>query len=231
MQIHKNEITVYRNETFTMNKVIKNRDDSPYIVSSKLNNPYFLITVSDSIYKQDNRYVHNKWLSLANELRFEITRPVNIKELGYSSFSGMRLPAGFEGDTDASYANVAIFTDGKSYKYWSYDDNAWKDYSLKINTVYSSEVTSRWSEGTHYYGILLVDGPSTENYLKITCEQLGLDNTVSIPEMFNSIQNLRPDLVSHIEEPGRPIIKFNEVREILEPTKLYVKSNLKGGMI
>jgi hypothetical protein len=49
--------------------------------------------------------------------------------------------------------------------------------------------------------------------------------------MFNSIQEVRPDLVAHIEEPGRPIIRFNEVRQILEPTKLYVKSNLKGGMI
>lgn len=230
MQIHNNEITVYRNETFSMNKIIQNRDGSPYIVSSKLNNPYFLITVSDSVYKQINRYAHNKWLNLRNELRFEITRPVNIKELGYSSFDGMRVPAGFEGD-NVSYANVAVFTDGISYKYWSYGDDAWKDYSLKINTVYSSEVTSRWPEGTLHYGILLVDGPLTEDYLKVTCEQLNLDATVSPGEMFNSIQNVRPDLVAHIEEPGRPIIKFNEVRQILEPTKLYVKSNLKGGMI
>ena len=229
MQVHNNEITVYRNESFTMNKVIKNRDGSPYIISNELNNPYFLITVSSSLYQEEGRYVYNKWLNLKDHLRFRITRPVNINELGYDSFGNMTVPHGFEGDLSMHYANVAVFTDGVDYKYWSHNHVGWKDYSCKINTAYSSGVTSKWPEQTNYYGILLVSGESLEDYLRVEIERIsGPIGTVE--EMYEYLKNVQPESVSHIPDSSRPII-ISEVREILEPTKLYVKSNMKGAMI
>ena len=39
MKVFNNEITIHRGETFSMDKVIQNKDGSPYIVSNRLVNP------------------------------------------------------------------------------------------------------------------------------------------------------------------------------------------------
>ena len=43
MQVLRNELKVYRGENFTIDKLLKNRDGSPYIISNELQNPYWLI--------------------------------------------------------------------------------------------------------------------------------------------------------------------------------------------
>lgn len=89
-----NELIVHRNEAFTIDKTIQNKDGSPYIISSELNNPYFLITVSNTRYVVENRYIYSKWLNLENFPRFRNTNAVNLK----------------------------IFKNGSSSKYNSFDD-------------------------------------------------------------------------------------------------------------
>lgn len=235
MKVHRNEIIVYRNETFTMNKDIQNRDGSPYIISSRLTNPYFLITVSNSRYGQNNRYVHNKWLNLKDTPRFEITRPVNLSEIGYDEFED--LPAGYEGDETLGYANKAVFTDGTNYKYWKYNtatpdlyDGEWVDYKCTIHTSYSSQITSQWSEQTYQYGILLVSGESTIDNLNAIATSLRIDNSDDQIKLYETLFDIDPTLVAHIKSPDRPIVEFDEVRSILPPTKLFVQSNMKGMM-
>ena len=41
MRVYNNEIQISRNESFTIDKMIKLKDGSPYIVSNQLHNPYF----------------------------------------------------------------------------------------------------------------------------------------------------------------------------------------------
>ena len=85
MKTLNNEITVHREETFTMEKIVQNKDGSPYIISNKLNNPYWLLSISTTRYEQENRYVKNYWLSLKDHPRFTNTRAVNLKSLKYSA--------------------------------------------------------------------------------------------------------------------------------------------------
>ena len=61
MTLKGNEMTVQRGETFTIDRLIVNRDGSPFIISSKYKNPYILLTVASTKYNQNNRYVANWW--------------------------------------------------------------------------------------------------------------------------------------------------------------------------
>ena len=61
MKLNGREVVVHTGETFGLNFEFKNRDGSPYIISSSLNNPYFLLSISNTKFKQDERYLVNHW--------------------------------------------------------------------------------------------------------------------------------------------------------------------------
>ena len=48
MRLKGNEMMVHRGETFTIDRVVVNRDGSPFIVSSEYDNPHILISVSST---------------------------------------------------------------------------------------------------------------------------------------------------------------------------------------
>lgn len=201
MKVFKNELYISAGETFTLQKQIKNKDGSPYIISNKLNNPYWLITVTDTLYDYPNRYVYNKWLKLKNSLRFYKTKPVDLKSLGYQEWSN--LPAGYEGDESAGYADIAVFyleVNGiKEYKYWKYDNTSvgdysghWEKYDCELVTTYQNRITKDWVAQNYYYSISLVSGNETST--------------------------------------GKsPLQNIDLMYPILQPTKIYVRSNLRGG--
>ena len=255
MKIHNNELTVYRNETWTLSKKVINRDGSPYIISSELNNPYFLVTVASGRYEQTDRYIYNKWLNLKNFERFLFTQPVDISNVPifdettleivdyahYRSFNDMPLPAGYQGDKSLGYANIAIFAEKVSpsvthYKFWEYINNIeddysgrWVDYDCPIVTTFSKEVTSAWIEQNYYYSILLVDGVSTLEYLLETAQRFNIDTTgLDINQLYNVIKELDSSLVENVKDLNKPLIDTTGVHVILPPTKLSVQSVLEG---
>ena len=149
MKTFNNELVVHRGETFSIDKIVQNKDGSPYIVSSELNNPYWLLSVSTTRYEQANRYVKNYWLDLANALKFKLTQAFDLKSLmngsnpnvsGYgpiyangfdditerSSISGAQYVAGgYIGDKMVylDYDDCVFFVENedgeRTYKYWS----------------------------------------------------------------------------------------------------------------
>lgn len=239
MQVHNNVITVTRGETFTVSKIIKNRDYSPYIVSSKLANPYWLLTVTSSRYNQANRYVLNKWLNLVNFPRFEITKAQPIES--DLTFETAQLPAGYEGDETSGYANIAVFyrevLGEREYKYWVYDNTdegdysgRWEDYECKLSTLFQSQITSKWSEQTYLYSIYLVSGNSLKEYLTSACEKLNIEMIDDISYMYEQIKLVDETYLEGISDLNKPLISIDATYTILEPTTLNVKSNAKGVM-
>ena len=145
MQVRNNEITVQRGESWTMSKKIRNKDGSPFIVSSELANPYWLVTIASVRYEQKDRYILNKWLELSNCPRFKYTQPIELAKYGLK-FSDNTLPFidldedgdnnDFTGDETSGYSNIAIFYEKDfngviSYKYWEYINNIEGDYDAE----------------------------------------------------------------------------------------------------
>lgn len=201
MKTYNNELIVYRGEVFTIDKYLVNKDGSPFIISSKLSNPYFLLTVGSDLYKPE--YVYNKWLEIASPLsqsndvqkiaRFDSTVPVEV-QLGEDGEWPHTLP---KNTTSASAVYYIVNDDGsKTYKYAIIDKQLptgstvdhWEDYSCRLSTVFDHNITKDWNEQNYYWGIRLVSGP------------------------------LSP------KGSEKPISTFNTVQPILEPTKLTVLS-------
>lgn len=91
MKIHGNEITVHRGETFTIDFSFVNKDDSPYVVSNRVDNPYILIAVTDSKFMVADRYIKNYWLNLSNWHKFYYTRVLDIRSFMSESEDGTQL--------------------------------------------------------------------------------------------------------------------------------------------
>lgn len=184
MRTYNNELSVTRGETFTMDFVVKNPDGSPYIVSSSLGKPFWLITVANTRYTQENRYVLNTWMPVEC-LRFKSTVAVKI-----STFEGNTHPDFEYGDAD-TYDNSAVYTDGVSYKYWKYNQpvdaaksGTWVDYiAPRIIVPYDVEDTSKWTEQEYLYSIALIDGePASNEYNAVM--------PILIPTRLNVTTNL-----------------------------------------
>jgi hypothetical protein len=221
MRVFNHELTVRRNETFTLDKIIQNRDGSPYIITSEMQNPYFVITVSSTLYPTDDGYVYHAWLPYGGP-RFHTTVPINIGD--FTNKIGDKLyPNGFEtlpgllsgyinGKSITFEPDDALFyyedaSGNRTYKYPyyefdgkdSYTFKEWRDYECRIIHKFLQQYTRDWIEHSYYYNIELVDGSKEE-----------------VPE-------------GEVLD-GRPLTSISEVIPILEPTKMSVLSNLKGGM-
>jgi hypothetical protein len=81
METNRNNIKSHVGETFTIDKVVRNRDGSPYIINNELQNPYILLTVSDNEYGQFNGFYRNYWLRLRDYPRFTLTQPLHYSKI------------------------------------------------------------------------------------------------------------------------------------------------------
>ena len=203
MRSSDNELVVYRNETFTIDRTLLNRDGTPFIVG-KLINPYLMITVTDSKFASSERYKVNYFLPLSGVLPlFEFTNVIPLEEIlnangeqQYFSFPDAH-PSGYYNGNDVIFEEGdAVFSlidsNGKiSYKYR--ENKVWKDYTFRFAFTFDSVETRNWTEKTYYYAIQLVSGFYTGD----------ADN---------------------------PIKNVDYVFPLLKPTKISVLSNLEGRM-
>lgn len=215
-----NELRIFRNESFTIDKIIRYSNGFPFVISNKLSNPYILLSITNSRYNQEGKYIYNKWLDLSDYPKFNSTTAVNIAsfkeniddtEPKYTSFDDITTTEngyvvyGYVGDYTSPIglkADECIFfisNNGENeYKYAIVDEEnneiTWKEYKFEICTSFSQELTNTWNEQSYYYSITLVDGEK------------------------NSDDN-------------KPLASFNVYQPILKPTKLSVISDTQGGTI
>ena len=157
MTLNGQEMTIHRGETFTIDRLIVNRDNSPFIVSSEYKNPYILITVASAKYSQENRYLVNWWLNLENLPRFTNTV---VKEI--SSVNNMNE---FAEDEPLEF----VYHDKKTGKYqylkeYSVGETAmFEDYEFRIIHSFPHNITKDWVEQTYFYSIRLVAGQKLDD--------------------------------------------------------------------
>lgn len=82
MRVYNHEIVIRRGEAFTIDKTIQNRDGSPYILP-KMPKPCFVVTVSNSLYPNENSIVYRNFIDVSSMPMFVDTRPVNVLDFTY----------------------------------------------------------------------------------------------------------------------------------------------------
>ena len=220
MKTFNNELVIHRGETFSMDKVVQNKDGSPYIVSNKLKNPYVLVAVSTTRYDQNKRYLLNQWLPLSDKARFSITDPIDLTSFKtdvngtvskYTSFDdvNIRKPvlgsggkdcivSGYIGDRFVfyDYDDCVLYLENeqgiKEYRYWNLEQEGLLKYEFRITCPFTQDITSQWVEQSYVYSMTLMSG--------------------ELPASG---------------EP--PFANIDTVQPLLIPTKLSVLSSINGG--
>lgn len=250
MKTLNNILVVHRNETFTLDKIVQNRDGSPYIVSAALENPYWLLTVSSTRYDQKDRYIQNWWLDLSDYPRFVITNPIDLKSFkvsdeadaasAFSSFSDVTSLSSFVGkylngqQITEMEANDFVYyleddNNNKEYKYWSTNTNGWQKYECRIVKLFPQEITRQWVEQTYVYSITLMSGTSMLDYLKLLCTRNNIqyNDNATVDELYNALLNSGYEFYEDFDISS-PITSFTIVKPILVPTELRVMSDIEG---
>lgn len=254
MKTLNNELFVTRNETFTMDKTIENKDGSPYIISKELKNPYFLITISDSKYEQNKRYLYNKWLNLSNFPRFKNTIPIDLTsikssengETKYNSFEqhkeeyvvtedNLVISGWIKDKFISSYIYDDVFfveKDGiKIYKYWCPIENDWKIYKCRFTTTFSQNITKNWTGQNYIYSITLVSGITNKEYLIEECIKNNIDYDVdyTVKHLYDLLLKYNIKLIDTFDI-DKALANYDVVYPILLPTKITVSSDIRGGL-
>jgi hypothetical protein len=214
MRIFKQELSVFRGEDFCIDKVLKNPDGTPFVLSRSLPYPYILISVTDTLYQQEERYIKNYWLSLIDYPSFDNVEILNLRDLKqymdepeqlYHSFAEMSADLEDYGvmgyykgklikitlDASRRERSFVYYNEGEGYKYY---DKGWKNYEFRFIKRFSTEDTKEWNAQNYLYSIQLVAGNPIEH---------------------------------SSEEP----IDITYARPILKPTKIMVKEFSQGGLL
>ena len=246
MQMYKNELVIYRGEAFTLDYAIQFANGAPFIISNELNNPYFLLSISNTAFSQNSREVRNYWLSLENYKKFTLTEPLDLQSLKVSATSNESVYKSFNDIT--SFPITGVYLNGKlvssisenhavfynslepgKYKYWSEDK--WVDYECRVVCPFVSGDTKTWSAQKYYYTIQLVTGIDMREYLVTQYSELHPESYQQIGDLDNIelYNSLKKDVVFPEDfDVTQPLAITSDSIPILSPTSIKVISYMQG---
>lgn len=116
-----NELIVQRGETFAMSKTVVNKNGTPFVIPSGLQNPYIRVTVSTTEYDQTQRYVKNYWLDAGVFDRFDSSVPFDLSKLSDDPDTFDQKYFSFDEITPEASRNSATYQGTEEgYSYYSY---------------------------------------------------------------------------------------------------------------
>lgn len=213
MRIYADRIQVERGEAWTYDVYFQNRDGSPYIVSSEMQNPQILVTVASSKYTQNGRYIANFWNDVAQAYpRFYSTEPTVIVDTSATSINNLQSPAKYgvtlpTDKTSVTYENFSVYAwtdnDGEThYLQWlgSAVSGEYVEYSFHFVQHFPTDITNDWIEQSYVFGIKLLGGVENPDY---------------------DPNNLE----------SRPLLTAEGVQVLVAPMQLIVTSNIAGSIL
>lgn len=171
MRWYGKEITVARGEAFSLTCKITNEDGTPYMISSALQNPTFLLTVANTLYQSDDkRYVLKCWTPLVtNEQGTEYVNGYVFDELVPREVHDLDIENNDNIDPSKKLLyklTQTYISGGNTYEpdYYIYVDSSWKKYETIFMQNFPSIVTKEWYSKNFYYELRLVAGEFTDEF-------------------------------------------------------------------
>lgn len=188
MTLKGNEMVVHRGETFTIDRLVQNRDGSPFIISSKYKNPYLLLTVTSAKYSQENRYLANWWLSLKDMPRFPNTIVKDVTNLNHMSQ--------YMDDSPMEYVYHDLSTGEYKYmKEYNVGEVAiFEPYECRILHHFTHDITKNWVEQSYSYSIRLVDGEKLDAYSNRPIDRFDVVQDILVPTKLTVLSDLNGGL-------------------------------------
>lgn len=199
MRVFGNDITVQRGEQFALDFFFTNKDGSPFLVSSEMTYPYYLISVVSNVFDTGNVYEYNVWCDLRNTYRFYNTTAVS-KDGAVNSWTE---PSDFDdykqtGIDGYTYYTGCIFYSTVEDKYYMYKYNGTQYTYVDVSTMninrlvteFSTEVTSKWNGQNYIYAINLVETESA------------VSTSTDSPVIISSIPIVNKGIITVLEKTG-----------------------------
>lgn len=249
MRVLKNEIYIQRGEIFSLDFAVRNAKGDPFVVFEKWENPHLLITITPSLYEQNNRADELYWLDIGKVWKENADKSMNLEPLHrfistealyLSMFDTNEAVNNYKLNRDPAsdlYIGKYLFyvdekADGKrTYKYFSgFDENGlavWADYDFRIVKTFD---TKDWQNPTYLYDIKVVSGESVVEYISRITEDtrpVGQLSGEDVLALLDTIEDeaVRDELRGYFLE-GAPLMPNYRVENvILEPTTIRVGTN------
>ena len=228
-----NVIQIYRGESFTIDKLICNKDGSPYIISNKFVNPYFLLSISNSVYNQNNREIRNYWIPLSNFPKFNITQCLEASRIQNFDINSTVFPEDLYLDGDVTKTldvDDAVIHYDERYVYFSEKLNKWIDYECPLSITFLTEDTSTWEAENYLYSIQLVSGIKNEDWLINLAKNHALNSTLTKDEIYIELLNIGYKFPEDYDV-NQPLGFIYASYPILNPKELKVINYMQGGVI
>lgn len=146
------ELYCTRGETFSLDCLVVNKDDTPYRISSALENAFLVLTVTSNKFSQKNRYVANFWINLSDFPKVDDMTILNVDSLPV-------------GDDLITNRVLHLSTDNK---YYIYDEVKLKyiEYVFRFIHTFDTNITKEWLDKTYTYDLKLISGVLKESYIE-----------------------------------------------------------------
>lgn len=140
-----------RGEVFTMTRGVEDSNGVPFVILKAWTNPYILISVSSTLYRQAGAWSKNYWLSLEGYPTFDCVTPYYIEDLDAEPQEDDRLYYTMDSDGEKAY-----------YRY-DRDATEYKPYRFRFSKVFTNKDTREWVESQYSYQIRVVSGDKAED--------------------------------------------------------------------
>lgn len=186
-----------------------------------INNPYLLIKIASTTYRQDGRYEMNYWLDISGYKKFEARHPEPV------FVTNEQVSAGTLPDGIGSYSTVYLFVDeGKNYYGYNLTDAKYEPYSFTFTKHFLPVQTAAWVEQDYTYEISIKGGTLTSEYLTSLYVSLYSDKTPPTDNrtLYEKIKCIKPELVDGINYDA-PIVAIDYDEIIQARSRLRVLTN------
>lgn len=201
MQIFNGVIQHTQGESFTLDMDVRYPNGDPYIISSKLENPYILFTIASTQFTQKERYIMRHWLDASKDFpRFYQTRP-NENLLSHPEIQTLEqflrwlvantTQEDWDSETGLTKAVYHLNNDKYCYGVGAFDGNGvlteikeCKEYEARIIISFSHEETKNMVGQSYVYFIEGVNGIKLEEWLL----QEVVDNQDKLLELYDYLR-------------------------------------------
>lgn len=248
MKIVGKEIYIQRGEIWSLDFDITNDKGDPYMLFNRWTNPYLVITIATANYKQEGDFRKVYWLDLSESyieqsdgsfVPTDIKKFISTEALYLEEFTVDDVLDKYSGKivedptSDFDISNYLFYIDpvadgNRTYKY--FDGENWVDYNFRI----IKQFTTNDLLGQGYlFDIKIIAGESVKEHI---AGILGIDagnwsdseTQAKIDEIEDEVEKAK---MQDLYDSGVPLMPNYDTKSIiLQPTKLYVSTDIQGGI-
>lgn len=246
MKIVGKEIYIQRGEIWSLDFDITNDKGDPYMLFNRWTNPYLVITIATATYKQEGDFRKVYWLDLSESYieqsdgtfiltdikKFISTEALYLEEFTVEDVLDKYSKIVEDPTSDFDISNYLFYIDpvadgNRTYKY--FDGENWVDYNFRI----IKQFTTNDLLGQGYlFDIKIIAGESVKEHI---AGILGIDADFEDSETQAKIDEIEDEVekaeMQDLYDSGVPLMPNYDTKSIiLQPTKLYVSTDIQGGI-